>query len=264
MIRLVACDLDGTLLDDEKKADQGFKEIIPKLKEKGIRYTFVSGRNEELLCQYIDEFGLEEPYVVNNGGNIYQKHQCLYNDYIPQEYNGPLSDILMKYDVVFRLFSTEKIYAHKDSLFFDKRMGVLKTMGMEYMDPSTDVKDLHIYKITCDFTGKEEILKPLIEELKEKCPKLNFLKAENAVYCANSLTANKGAALKRICDMLEIPMKDVMAFGDADNDLSMLEEAGVSVAMGNSPRDIREKCDYTCADNNHNGISAFLKEYFNL
>jgi hydroxymethylpyrimidine pyrophosphatase-like HAD family hydrolase len=132
------------------------------------------------------------------------------------------------------------------------------------MYPSTDGKDLHIYKITCGFTGKEEILEPLSRKLKERCPDVNFLKAENAVYCANWTSANEGAALKRICEMIGIPLEEVMAFGDADNDLAMLMEAGVSVAMGNSDASIKEKCDFVCADNNHNGISAFLKEYFNL
>ena len=59
-------------------------------------------------------------------------------------------------------------------------------------------------------------------------------------------------------------MDEVMAFGDNGNDLSMLEEAGVSVAMGNSSAEIRDRCDHVCGDNNHNGVSAFLNDYFKL
>ena len=63
---------------------------------------------------------------------------------------------------------------------------------------------------------------------------------------------------------MDIDMKDVMAFGDNGNDLSMLEMAGVSVAMGNSDDEIKEKCDYVCKDNNHDGVSSFLIGYFDL
>ena len=55
-----------------------------------------------------------------------------------------------------------------------------------------------------------------------------------------------------------------MAFGDNGNDLSMLEMAGISVAMDNSLDDIKEKCDFVCKDNNHNGVSSFLIDYFKL
>ena len=62
----------------------------------------------------------------------------------------------------------------------------------------------------------------------------------------------------------KIDPSELMAFGDNGNDLSMLEMAGISVAMDNSSDDIKEKCDFVCKDNNHNGVSSFLIDYFKL
>ena len=264
MIRLIACDLDGTILDSAKKPDSALKDVMRRLKEKGIRFTFVSGRNEELLRQFVDGFELEDPYITNNGGNIYRKHECLYNDFIPQEYINVLARLLAQHDIAFRLFAIERFYAFKDSAFFASRLGSLRKTSLIGYDPSLDLTDLHVYKITCDFHGKEEIIDALCEEVNRKCPNLNFLKAEKSIYCANSLTASKGNALKKVCEIMGVSADEVMAFGDSENDLSMLMEAGISVAMANAEEEVKEKCDFVCGDNDHNGVSAFLRKYFNL
>lgn len=263
-MRLIACDLDGTVLDDQKRPDSKLKETIEKLKEKGIEFTFVSGRNEELLYGIIDEFELENPYVTNNGANIYQMHKCLHNDYIRSEYNDFLAGILYENGIAFRLFAEEGFYAYGDTAFFEKRMGILRKHGLKDYHPEDDFSRFHVYKITCDFTGNEDRIDPVAEEIARRCEDLNFLKAETGVYCANSKSANKGQALQKVCEIMGIKMKDVMAFGDNGNDLSMLEMAGISVAMGNSDEDIKAKCDYVAKDNNHDGVSSFLIDYFDL
>ena len=264
MIKLIAADLDGTILDSRKKIDSRLIEVAEKLRERGIEFTFVSGRNEELMHHYVDEFGLKNPYVTNNGGNIYKQHVCLFNDYIPCEYNNILARMLWENDIAFRLFSEEGFYSFGLTAFFESRMGLFQDLGLKDYKSELDLKDLHIYKITCDFTGYEDKTEAFVKRVRELCPEMNFLKAETNVYCANSFTANKGAALKRVCEMMGIGIHEVMAFGDNGNDLSMLEMSGISVAMGNSEADIKERCDYVCKDNDHNGVSSFLQDFFKL
>ena len=264
MIRLIACDLDGTALDNRKVPDSGLKEVFTKLKERGIRYTFVSGRNEFLLADYVDSFGLEDPYVCNNGANIYCRHELLYNDVLPQEYNNDLAHLLYENKVPFRLFSAEEVSGYGDSPFFAARLKNYRKAGLKEFDPCADLKDLHIYKFTCDFCDRREITEDFILKVKNNCPQMNFLNAEDDVYCANSITADKGHALKKICEMMNISVDEVMAFGDNGNDVPMLEIAGISVAMGNSADDVKKLCDHVCADNDHNGVSAFLKDYYHI
>ncbi len=264
MIKLIACDLDGTVLDDRKRPDTKLLETIRKLREKGIKFTFVSGRNEELLSQLIDEFEVSEPYVTNNGGNIYQNHQLIESDYLPGEYNNVIVKMLTDYDIAFRFFADEVYYGFKDTDFFRSRMPLLKNFGLKDYDPSIDLSQMRVYKITCDFADHSDRIESFIAELKQKCPKMTFVKAETNVYCANSMSATKGNALRKICDLLKMDPSKLMAFGDNGNDLSMLEMAGISVAMDNSSDDIKEKCDFVCKDNNHNGVSSFLIDYFKL
>ena len=102
------------------------------------------------------------------------------------------------------------------------------------------------------------------EELLKECPNLTFLKADVSAYCINSTTATKGNALKSLCDIIGIDIKEVMAFGDNGNDSSMLDLAGISVVMENGDPSVKDKADYICKDNDHHGVSDFLIEYFNL
>ena len=264
MIKLVAFDLDGTALDSRKRLDSGLKEVLDILKDRGIKALIVSGRNEELLAGYVDELECTDPYITNNGGNIYRMHQCLYSDYFPQRYNDKIAKILSENDIPFRLFSDEGYYAYRTSRFFEERMALFKLRGLHDYHPDLHLKDHHIYKITCDFHDHPAKCDEVVQKVREECPDMNFLKAEEGIYCANSLSANKGEALSRVCEMLDIKTDEVMAFGDSDNDLPMLEIASVSIAMGNATKQIREKCDHICGDNDHNGVSTFLREYFNL
>ena len=262
-MKLVACDLDGTILDDHKQPDQDLKDVIEKLRERDIGFTIVSGRNEEIMHQFVDHFDVTLPYVTNNGGNIYQKHNCLLNDCIPVSCNSGFLRALYQNGIPFRAFAEESFYNYSTSPFFEERMGKLMYL-MTPFDPSEDYTDRHFYKITTDFIDHKEVLPDFLEMVHREFPELTYLKAENYVYCANSKTATKGHALKSVCEMIGIGLEDVIAFGDNGNDLSMLEAAGVSVAMGNSLEDIKRKCDYVCEDNNHMGVASFLKEYFKL
>ena len=261
MIKLIACDVDGTILNDKKEIDSNLKEVVEKLKEKDIALTIVSGRNEEISEKFIDYLNIQSPYITNNGGNIYQSHKCLLNDCIPSKYNNYIARKLMEYDIPFRLFSTTIFYGHSNSEFFKERQGIFEPLIKQY-DSSIDISDLEIYKITADFINNEEALNIFKEDLKDK--DITFLKADVTAYCFNSLTATKGNALKSLCELMNIKLDEVMAFGDNYNDTSMLKNAGISVVMKNGDEGVKALADYICEDNNHNGVSNFLINYFKL
>lgn len=261
MIKLVACDLDGTILDKHKNPDPKLKETIEKLRKHNIDFTIISGRNEEIMHQYVDFYDVKIPYVTNNGGNVYHNHVCLYNDCIPQIYNNTIASLLYENDVAFRMFTTTNVFGHSVTDFFIERMVNFDPIKIDY-NPSIDISNQQIYKITCDFNKHKEIIPRFLEEINQKCPNVNFLRAETYVYCANSLTATKGNALKKVCELINIDMSEVIAFGDNGNDVSMLKGVGVSVSMGNAQDDIKQLCDYVCEDNEHSGVARFLEEYF--
>ena len=244
MIRLIACDLDGTVFDDEKNIDSGLKEVVDRLKEKGIRFTVVSGRNHDLLKHVVD----------------YLKDECVLSDTISDEAINKAAKILHDNDVVFRMYSEDGIYQYGDSDFFKVRIKTLSKPLTDY-DPKADYRGKNAVKITADFIDREDKAEDIARAIKQ-LPGTDFFKVEDHVYCVNSATANKGEALQRVCDLIGVDIKEAMAFGDSENDLPMLQRAGVGVAMANGEEIVKAKADYIAIDNNHNGVSVFLKDYF--
>lgn len=261
MIKLIACDLDGTVFDDNKVIDTELKDVTDKLKSKGIAFTVVSGRNIELMRNVIEHFDLELPFVCNNGANVYKHNELIHADCVDGEYADKAARLLYENDICFRVYAMEDVFCNRISDFFLARMKGFKRSFRDY-DPDMDISKYNTLKITCDFfdhLDKVEQIQNIINAYPNTC----LVKAEDNVYCVNNISANKGDALKWVCDSLNIDIsEEVMAFGDNENDLSALNKVKVSVAMDNADDFVKSQCDYVCKDNNHNGVSSFLKEYF--
>ena len=259
MIKLIACDLDGTIFDDHKNIDTDLKEVVDKLKEKGIEFTVVSGRNKELYENVVEYFNIDIPHAGNNGASIFLNDECIHLDCISSKYVNDIARLLHDNDIVFRVYAIEEIFANKISDFFLARMNFIKPI-LEYTT-DLDLSKYSVYKITSDVINHEDKVDDLIKQI-NAFPNTIYTKAEDHIYCVNSSSANKGDGLKWIMNYLNIQPEEVMIFGDNDNDLGMFEVAKTSIAMGNSVDNIKEIATFICDDNNHNGVSKFLKEYF--
>ena len=80
MIKLIVCDLDGTLLNDRKQLDSQILPVLDALRKKHILFTLATGRNEAIARDYVDQLGIEIPYAADNGANIYCRHRLLQSE----------------------------------------------------------------------------------------------------------------------------------------------------------------------------------------
>ncbi|MBR2067865.1 MAG: HAD-IIB family hydrolase, partial [Solobacterium sp.] len=223
MIKLIACDLDGTALNSQKVLDEGLKEILPHLESLGVGLTFITGRGEGIMQQYVDEINLQLPYVTDNGGNIYQQHHCLATEEMPCEAVNLLAKTLFDRGIPFTAYGAKSIHAfkNKESAFFTERTSYYDPYKIMYQD-GIDLSNEKVFKITSDFDLHLEYLDEVKDIVSQNCAHIDFLNAEGNVYCANSQSANKGKALVKLCRMLDIQPEEVMAFGDNGTDMPML------------------------------------------
>lgn len=262
MIKLIIFDLDNTALDDNKKLDSNLKNTLLKLqKDKDIKYTIASGRSEDIMNNYVDELDLHLPYITDNGACIYQNHKCLDTYCFDSKNNNYILNLLYKNSFAFRVLALEGRYGFGHTPFFDDKAQFIKK-ELNIYDKDYNYNQIHIYKITIDYSNNpDSYLK-----VKNKIDRLNnvlILQNENNIASISDINISKATALNRICNILNIDIKDTMAFGDNYNDLSMLLNAGIGVAVNNAEIDIKKQVDcITKFDNNHNAISNFLKEYF--
>ncbi len=150
--------------------------------------------------------------------------------------------------------------AEKLDIFKKRLMGKMEILPYH---SNYDYSQESCFKMTLD-SAMINNMNEVITIIKKNCPEINFKQSEGSLYTITACNATKGKALVEICKMLKISTDSVMAFGDNHNDSSLLDEAGLAVAMSNSEKELLASADYVCGDNNHNGVSEFIAKSFKL
>ena len=262
--KLIAMDLDGTLNNDEKRITAKTLAALMTAQKKGIRLALASARPSPGLFRERDILGLQE-----YGG-------------ILMSYNGGRIVDAGTGKVLFE--TAMEPAAARQVLHFLKKLPVTPILddGRQFY-----VTDSHGYKVeyecqnnamTCKVVEDLEAfldfapVKILMSVLPEQLPQVQ---REIASFLPETLTVvqtapfyleviptviNKGQGIRDICGVLGLETAQVIAFGDAANDIPMLRTAGVGVAMGNAPEEVKAAADMVTASNNDDGIAAALEK----
>lgn len=242
-IRMVVVDLDDTLLDDKKQIGIEITCIRQKLKEINILFTIATARSIANAHPYI--LDLEPDYVIScDGGLITKGEKILVQNIIPREQFEKLYQriIISKEIGKISIVSTTGDYCNYDG----------KTL------PS--VFDGDILKVICKIFKKQ-----ICNQLQMENSNLLFshYAGQNWVRISN-VQATKYNAIKQLCEMLALFKDEVMAFGDDYNDVEMIMNCGIGVAMSNAVEEVKSIADFITMDNNSEGVADFLKKYFDF
>lgn len=264
MYKLVAIDMDGTLLNKDSKISKRTEQIIRTVRRKGIKVIISTGRSFEGIKRYLKQLGLlsRGNYAVTcNGAAIYD---CGSEKVIEQ--SGVFIRDLKRAAVDCDWFGI-KIYGYKlDSLITRSEN---KFTDLEKKDLGTKI-DIVKFELLDD---EESLIKILIVEDKEFLDKYHeylykkysrdFSVVRSLPYMIEILNknSNKANAIKFICDRLGIKNDEVIAFGDAMNDFEMIDSAGFGVAMGNAIPSIKEISDFVTESNNEEGVANALEKF---
>lgn len=264
---LIALDLDGTLLKDDKTISPFTKEIINKAKAAGHIVAIATGRPYRASMMYYEELGLNTPIVNFNGAFI---HHPLDDNW--GVHHTPL-DLPTVKDIieVSESFKVKNILAEViDEVFFhyhDEQLLDIVNFG----NPTIKIGDLRN-------TLKNDPTSILIHTTEEKIPEINSYLSEvhaNLVEHRSWATPwnvieivkagiNKAFGLKKISEYYQIPPTQIIAFGDEDNDLEMIEYAGHGIAMGNGIDKLKNIANDITKTNEEDGIGLYLKDFLKL
>lgn len=276
IIRCLAFDLDGTLLTDQKEIDPRTKASIFRAKEAGMHIVIASGRDKNGTAFVYEPLGLEDgPHYLAlvNGQIIY--------DFQKKEYD--LDDVLLpedglKIQQVCRQFDIEGIFCcgydfysyvseenRKKKIEREKTEGQPMDYGLKKGGPHRNFIDLPYEKIklTQDINKvimvhTAQFFEEHLEELKEALSDYDVMLIGPDWLEIMPKGVSKASALRKIAKRGGFSMEEVMAFGDAQNDLPMLKEAGIGVAMGNAMDEAKAVADYICDTNMNNGIGKTI------
>ncbi|OCA84284.1 phosphatase [Bacillus sp. FJAT-27225] len=264
---LIALDLDGTLLTDDKVVSEKTKDVLMKAKAEGHIVMISTGRPYRSSEMYYHELGLETPIVNFNGAFV---HHPL--DHSWGAYHTPL-DIKTAKDIVeaCRNFTFHNIIAEViDDVYFhyhDEKLIDLFTFGNPKITSGDLAEKLEDSPTAMLIHSEEEDVKKIRAHLSEVHAEVIDHRSWAAPWHVIEIIKsgmNKAVGVKRVADFYGIPQQRVIAFGDEDNDLEMIEYAGKGVAMGNAIDALKTIAKDITLTNQEDGIGVYLEETLNL
>lgn len=265
---LIAVDLDGTLLSDHKVIYERTKSTLNKLMELGHVVVIATGRPHRASIQYYHELKLNTPMVNMNGALIHHPKDRRWDIiHSPMSKRTAYEIIQAGYDLQVKNIMAEV----KDHVFLDKHDEEIMSIFMTNDDFPVTIGSL---KNTLKEDPTSLLISPNdhhIDTLRKHLDDFHAEIIEHRKWAApwNIIEIvrkglNKAVGLNKISSYYDIPQERIIAFGDEDNDLEMLEYAGIGVAMGNGIDEVKTIADVVTKTNEEEGIAEFLEDYFNL
>lgn len=263
MIKLIASDLDGSLLDDEKKLPADFDRVMNGLKEKGVTFVVASGRDfastEAVFGHRVNNLMC----ICNNGANIYENGEMIISHSLTRSQVHRTLDLVRNMEnTAPLLFTMDKTYCTAGCDGF-MEWAADPYSPLDWVDSYDDLYDIKdkIFKIAV-YDGSGDIANYSYSAIRDE------LAIETAVYISGDIwvdvvntNASKGIALRLIQEKLGIPKENTMAFGDYHNDETLLERAEYPFVMEKGVDALKEKFPLRAGDNNRGGVTQTIKEW---
>jgi hypothetical protein len=259
-IRLVAIDLDGTLLNDSKQVSDRTADALRCLPAQGVRTVIASARPPRSVRHIYQKLGLDTWTINYNGALIWDEvakrvvfHQPMECDVVREiidRARGVFEQVLVGCEVLDRWFTdrVEQTYTTETGRLF-RPDGVM---------PLAQFCNQPITKLL--LLGDPQLLRGL-EPIFYDYPQVIAVRADPELIQVMDRRASKAAALKLVAEHYGVPMEQVMAIGDAANDVPMLEAAGIAVAVDNAHPLVKSVADWVAPSNNDHGVHAALVRY---
>ncbi|MFV0440972.1 MAG: Cof-type HAD-IIB family hydrolase [Lachnospirales bacterium] len=265
MYKLIALDIDGTLLNSKREISKKTKEYMKKAYEKGVKFVLISGRSTATMIEIAKETGIDKMggYIIGCNGGVclnLVNNEIIYEKSIPNKYLKDIYEFAEKKDVPMLVYKDEEFYLTRN-----KENYILLTERFPYKKNIIETKDF-LDEVKFDFNkallvdSPEKILECEKEALKE-FPNYELTRSEPIFLEFSPNGVHKAIGISKIMEIMNIKIDEVIAVGDSYNDLTMIEFAGLGVAMGNAHKEVKEIADYVTLSNDEEGISHIIEKF---
>lgn len=261
MIKLVVSDLDGTLLDRNAALSPQTIEAVTALQSRGVLFTIATGRVECTAQPFVAQLGIKIPYIACNGATLVENGKALERHQISA---SALRELLeraqeMGMSILYTLNGIEYTFEKTPWVLYDE-----EKYGHNYpLRPfsKADWSDLLVDK----FTIMDDVRDGRIELIERMCKELSdrycFTRYSDKAIEVVDKNATKASALQSLTKLLGIPLAQVMAVGDHQNDVEMLRSAGIGIAVANATDAAKAAADYICAFSNAQGVTEAIERF---
>ncbi|GAA0589908.1 phosphoglycolate phosphatase [Virgibacillus siamensis] len=238
-IKLIALDMDGTLLTSNDEISDFTRDVIKNALETNVHVVLSTGRWLQTCLPFAKQLELPSYLITANGGEIWTVNEELLEQHLLDPKMVQLMyELGEQKNVNSWMISTEKVWrGERPENFYDYEW-------LKYGCDSLDTVKLdHIIK-ELSYYDELELTNSLPTNIE-----------------VNPKGVNKASALKKVCEKLDITMNNVLAIGDSLNDIKMIQQAGLGVAMGNAQEAIRNVADYVTDTNDRDGVAKAIQKF---
>ncbi|NLZ48935.1 MAG: sugar-phosphatase [Clostridiales bacterium] len=265
MYKLIALDMDGTLLRKDKTISERTFNALQAARERGVKVVLSTGRPVMGIRNYLDYLGLNEDdeYAITFNGSAVQTGKSG---------NMLFQKFMTGKDLhrIYKLSQEHDLNIHA----FDKNGRLITPKANKYTDVEAEINKIQVQ--VEDFNNikyDDKIIKVMIVDEPEKLDKLekNMPKEYSADYSIMRSASifleflkpgiNKSIGLSVLSEHLNIAKEEIIAVGDADNDIAMIKYAGLGVAMDNAFPQVKEAADYITSSNNDDGVAEVIEKF---
>jgi Cof subfamily protein (haloacid dehalogenase superfamily) len=269
--KLFVADMDGTLLNDDKKLSDKNIQTIKKLQDFGIKFAVATGRHDSMIKSYLKHLDLHVPVISCNGAIVREpfSDQIFLSQALPEEQSLQVIDICKERNADFHIYGHESIFGEKlnhKMLYYHNLNKTLPSEEQTKLVKVPDCKDAVL-------NDSEPLYKFLIisDRNKDLLDIMDGLaKIEGLTACQSMPTlcdvmkegVSKAFALQKLSESLGIMRKEIVAIGDQFNDIDLIEYAGLGIAVANAEDALKEKADIiTISNNNEDAVSEAIESF---
>lgn len=293
MYKMLVLDMDGTLLNEKQEISDINKKAIKKILDKGIKVVLASGRAYPGMLSYLKELGIYQKglYTIACSGALVIENvtnEILYEEHIKLEDLCKIHQVCEELDLDMSGYTINDMLIHHDNLF-TRYDAIANKMNIKVVDFENLDEQERIYKLNIinESLGVRQsmidyfpTIKPANMEIREK-PNFNkhvlselwrfpedIVNNYNIVrplpFCIELLDkhSNKAVGASVVAKQYGIKMEEIIAMGDSGNDVHMLKEAGLGIAMANAREEAKSAADIVTVSNEEHGVALVIEEYF--
>jgi len=252
-IRLIVSDLDGTLLDPDGQLPLQILDEIERLRKIGIGFTIISGRPRPFLQEVSNALDITLPLVACNGGVVMQRGKILVQESFPMHAVRKLMEKARALKATVLYYHDDKASAMEETPWIVKQKGTVREFTLHIPEKSEWDHGL-LEKISILYKGQPHVyqeIKPYLDELDTQLSIVRY--GENSCEIM-AKGVDKSMGLLAISKLTGIPIDQIMAIGDDENDIGMLRLAGIGVAVANASPRSKSAATYLCEASHTAGV----------
>jgi len=283
MYKLIAIDIDGTLLNSKGELTEKTKQVLKEASKQGIYIVLTSGRLTEKVKGFSEEIGANQYLIAENGASVInlQTGNLEYSKYMSKEVVNKVLDVCQENNIYYMVYTNKELivknmkymtmFFHKQNFNPNARINII-IAGRDYIENTKDHftklmicdEDRAIYNnIVARLNEISEIDVTPVPHISRKKLQIDGEEQE-IVYSYADIAAsgaNKWYAIQEIIQKLGVLPSEVIAIGDNMNDIKMIENAGLGVAMENGSPHVRAIADVVAPSNNEDGVAYVVEKY---